>query len=310
MGGAIAATVLRLFGLGAILSAVSEVWYYPVDFHLGLLELCLYYGVIAYVCWLLAARVGAKTVAAGFVAACLFGYLIEGVPVGFLYSALPFTIVWTSMAWHALIAVGVGLWLFRRIMARGSLVGQLAFCAGCGMYLGIVTVELWTMPNDGDPWVWPDVVDHWNQQLAGWVIFISGHIALNISARHSVRPATWELPVFATLTALMFAIQNAIIWFPVSLVLPVLSFACVWVLWRARGPEPAPVLVRLTNWRVPITGIMVSLVIPVAATMTHQTLARYDLRLEGSVIHIMWAGPASAALLVYSIWRLMRQSQT
>lgn len=294
------AALLRIIGLGAILSAVSEVWFYPVDFHLGLLELCLYYGVIAYVCWLLAARVGAASVAAGFIAACLFGYLIEGVPVGVLYSALPFTIVWTSMAWHALIAAGVGLFGFRRIMARGSALYQILFCATFGIYLGLVTVELWTIPNDGDPWVWPDIFEYWAQQLAGWAIFIAGHIALNLSARYSVRPAPWELPVFGGLMAVMFAIQNLILWFPFSLILPPLTALCVWLLWRARGPQPAPLLVRLTNWSVPITAIMVSLMIPVAATLTHLTLATYDLRFEGSALHILWAGPVSIGLFIWS----------
>lgn len=169
---------------------MSEVWFYPVTFGWGLLELCVYDGAVAYLCWLVLARFGAKGVACGFIAACLFGFLIEGVPVGHVYTALPFTLVW------------------------------------------------------------PDIFTHWNRQLTGWGMFIGGHVALNMSARHSVRPApcalrpaTWDLPFFAMLIAVMFAVQNAWMWFAASLILPPLVARSVWLIWRARGPQPATGLV-------------------------------------------------------------------
>ena len=302
------AAALRILGLGAILSAVSEVWFYPVTFGPELLELAIYYGILGYLAWLVLAQFGTQGVAAGYLGACLFGFLIEGVPVPVLFTALPFTIVWTSLAWHAILSVAVGLWAFRRVMARHGLAVQAAFCGAFGAYLGLSTVELWTIPQDGAPWGWVDIMNVWQQFVTGWAIFAAGHLLLNASARASVSPGRWELWGWSFIVTLAFVVQSGVLWFPFSLVLLVLVALVVWPLWRARRGGPAPVLVRLIQSTVPISGIVVSMLIPVAATFAHWGLMLGDIRLEASAFHILWAGPVSLGLLIWAIYRTLRPS--
>lgn len=148
------AMILRILGLGAVLSMMSELWYYPVDLKPETLTICLFYGPIAYVAWLVAAQTRIRTWVGAIWAAFLMGFLVESIPVPFFFSALPFTIVWTSMAWHGLISVTLGLWAFRYLAAHRSSLTLAVFCLGLGAYFGLATVELWTIPTDDAVWTW------------------------------------------------------------------------------------------------------------------------------------------------------------
>lgn len=303
------AAILRTLGLGAILTALSEVWFYPVrDVNLAVLS--VYYGVIAYTAWLVCARFGLRTWAGAWWGACLFGFMIEGIPVPVLYEALPFTILWTSMAWHALISVTLGLWLFRRVMTRATPVQAVGFCAVSGVYLGIFAVELWSVPVDDAPWVWQPVQVFAMQMLWGWALFMAGHIAIDFSARQTVRPARWELPAFGGLSVLAYAAGPMFLLFPVSLVLPVLVVLAVWMIRCDGSAGAAPVLVQLVNWRPALTRYIASIAIPLGAIATYAALSAADLQLESSALHIIWAGPVALILTGWSAWQTVRPRET
>lgn len=308
MPGQLSATALRLIGLGAILAAVSEVWFYPVALDAHVFWLCAFYAPLAYTAWLALAHTRVRTWAGAFWGACLFGFFVEGIPVAVLYEAIPFSIFWTSISWHAIISTALGLWLFRRVAARGSVVVQIAAFAVAGVYLGAWSVELWSLQTDGSPWVWTPTTDIAWQMLSGWVLFVGGHIAFDLASRFTAVPARWELPMFGALTGLAFGAGMLIAAFPVSLILPVLAALAVWMMHRdgqGGATAAAPFLVRLSALRVPMTAYVLSLIVPVAAIATYSELAAADVQLESSAFHILWAGPVSLTLLVWSAARIL-----
>lgn len=201
-----------------------------------------------------------------------------------------------------------GLWLFRRVSARGSVLVQIAAFVVAGVYLGAWSVEMWSLRIDGGPWVWTPTTDVAWQMLSGWALFVGGHIALDLASRFTVVPARWELPVFATLTALAFGAGMLMAVFPLSLILPVLAGLSFWMMRRdgqGSATAAAPFLVRLSALRVPMTAYVLSLIVPVAAVATYHELAVADVQLESSAFHILWVGPASLALLVWSTARIL-----
>lgn len=308
------ATGLRIIGLGASLAAMSEVLFYPVHLDRSLLVLCAFYGPLAYTAWLIMARTRVRTWAGAFWGACLFGFFVEGIPVPVLYEAIPFTIFWTSISWHALISATFGLWLFRVVTARRSILGQLIWMGLAGVYLGAWSVELWSVREDGSPWVWTPTEDVLVQMLAGWALFVLGHLALNGAARLSVVPWRGEVWVFGIATATLFALGMLPAVFPVSLVLPILAALSIWLMMqegRQGTPEGAsPFLVRLSTLQVPLAGIVVSLIVPLSATAVYHLLAIYDVQLESSAIHILWAGPVSIGLVGWSAARILWRSRS
>jgi len=83
----------------------------------GQIGLILAYGVFGYV-FLLALRLfQVRSFAGLFLAAAVFGFLVEGSVVPVLYMTLPFSIAWTSLGWHALFTVSTGFFLYRRVMS-------------------------------------------------------------------------------------------------------------------------------------------------------------------------------------------------
>ncbi len=309
MASALIAMTLQVIGLGAVLAAISEVWFYPVSLDAHVLWLCAFYGPLAYTAWFIMAQTRVRTWGGAFWGACLFGFFVEGIPVPVLYEAIPFTILWTSISWHALISAALGLWLFRKLMARGRPLAQITGCALAGAYLGAWSVELWSLRTDGGPWVWTSTNVFAVQMLAGWGMFVIGHLALDGAARFSVKPARWELPVFAALTSVAFAVGMLIAVFPLSLILPLLAALACWIMRRdgqsVQSPT-SPVLVRLSNSRGSVPGYTVSALIPLCAILTYNVLNVNDIQLESSAIHIMWAGPAGLVLVVWSMGRVLR----
>ncbi|PVA06085.1 hypothetical protein [Thalassorhabdomicrobium marinisediminis] len=300
------AALLRIGGLGAVLAALSELWFYPVTLTGHSLALVLFYGPLAYTAWLAAARCGIATWAGGVWAACLFGFLIEGVPVTVLYEAVPFTIFWTSIGWHAVISVALGLWAFRWITATRSFGTGLLACAALGAYLGGFAVEMWSLGEGGGPWVWTPTGEVARQMLAGWVMFAGGHLLLDQAARYPVRPARGEFWVFATLTALAYGVGILVPVFPMSLLLPVLVALALWLMRRdGQGTRGAPMVARASAVRVPPAGYAASFAIPVAAIGTYHLLSMWDLRLESAAIHVLLVGPMALIVLAWATLRCL-----
>ena len=309
----IAAILLRFLGLGAILTTVSEIWFYPVvlwGVDGNVFGLTLYYGLFAYVGWLLCVRLRITSWVGAFAAACLMGFFIEGIPVPVVYEAIPFTIFWTSISWHALISAALGVWGFRVLFARAGRSMQILCCLLAGLYLGAWSVELWSLREFAGPeWVWTPVEPVAFQMAVGWLVFIAGHWALDLAARFTLRPAAWELPVFGFATAGLFAAGYLIALFPISLILPVLSALFIWVIARdgTTEGELSPWMVRLSNLRVGFEGYLISGLVPVVAILVYAMLARFDVQLEAAAIHIIWAGPVSIVLVVLAFWRSVRR---
>lgn len=64
---------------------------------------------------------------AAFLGGAVLGYVVEGVVVGEIYEGFPLQLVWTPLAWHALITGGVVLGLAR--LGRGPLTMALVWTA-------------------------------------------------------------------------------------------------------------------------------------------------------------------------------------
>jgi len=79
-----------------------------------------------------------------FLAGTAFGWITEGIYAMTFFGnggiPLPFTIVWTAIAWHALITVLIGWYYLYISMANRSYLHTLAFSAGLGLFWGVWAV--------------------------------------------------------------------------------------------------------------------------------------------------------------------------
>jgi len=203
------------------------------------------------------------------VAAGFMGIAIEGVPVPVVYEAMPFTIVWTSLAWHGLGSFGVGVVGMRWVM-RQSWTVMVSTLFAIGIFLGIWGGYFWTNSEVevGFPYA--------EQLWGGFVVLVLGHLALDALAGHDM---------------------------PRSPVLEGFGYAMVFVCFLRCGERPSRVA-EVFQDRIPWNRYPWMLLIPVAATSGYDLSAGTSW--EVNVWFILVLGPLSVALWLGAHWIMLR----
>ncbi|MEL7461645.1 MAG: hypothetical protein AAFX45_13290 [Pseudomonadota bacterium] len=153
-----------LFGAGLVMAGWSEHVFFnegpaetlltalnaaPLDAVIAQLEIAAFYTIPAGVALAAMAWRGHAGLGRAMLIAALVGFVIEGTVVPAVYEAVPLSYLWTSVAWHGPITVGLGIFLMPRLLARLGPVqmGLTAIAAGLGW--GIWTTWVWEggVPN-------------------------------------------------------------------------------------------------------------------------------------------------------------------
>ncbi|MEE9454750.1 MAG: hypothetical protein V3V13_10260 [Paracoccaceae bacterium] len=305
--------LLLLISFGSIIVSFSEFWFYKVDKDVGHFTIILAYGVMGYFFLVALKYYEVRTMAAFWVAASLFGFLAEGVPVAVLYSGLPLTIVWTSLAWHALLSVGIGWFAFKKIMGGKSILRAVLLNAAIGLGLGLWNGYMWNAVIDDTSevlsfaWQRPEIFT--KQFLIGYVLFVIGHFVFERSARTVPDFKTFEILalgiILAVISLLGAAASGLWIFFPI---LPFLVFICILALQRSKNTvsqEPELLTVMRFN-KIPVWRYALTLLIPLVAISTYFTVFHLQIGLEMNAIVIAIAGPVSLFLFARGIWKCMK----
>ncbi|GIT89933.1 hypothetical protein JANAI62_05830 [Jannaschia pagri] len=293
---------LRLVGigsLGCILYALSELAFYPLPLQPDLAIGVLAYGVIGWSAIAMLAVARRWDRAAWWLAAGMIGFLAEGVLVAELYTALPLTLVWTPLAWHALVTVFGGLLGFRAALVRGAL-ATLAFGVLLGGVLGLWGGWMWAaeeLPGGQTQFDWPPVSDYAVQLLCAWVLLSVGHWGWNRVAPRvpdlNLRADLWSLTV---LLGTAWAFAWAAPMFPWSLLLIVLVAATAWGL---RGTSDAP---QYTP-QIGVSAWIATAAMPAAAILIYAVIAWTQPRWETNVVVLIVLGLPAVALWLRALLR-------
>lgn len=168
---------------------------------------------------------------AAFLGGAVLGWLVEGVVVDTMYYAFPFQVVWTPLAWHALVTglavVGMGRqagsWpTWRRLL------GWVALGLAGGIWAAYWPIERGGMPDAATTAIY----------LVGLGLLVPlAHVVLDRIHRVPV-PATRLLMVAPGLLLLAWLARVLIAPTPVYLALPVLLLLTVATMRRLGDPSP------------------------------------------------------------------------
>ncbi len=295
----------RIVAVGAMFSAVSEFWAYPIELGMGQIGLIVAYGLFGYVFLLTLRYFQVCSFAGLFVAAGVFGFLVEGTVVPVLYLNLPFSIAWTSLAWHALFTIGVGYFLYRRVMSAPSARNAVLLNAAIGLAFGIWNAYFWTVVEGTDPvaFSWQPTSAFAAQFLMGWAFFLLGHVLLDMFPPPPRPPGRLEFGLFLSLAILPYLLTYLWVMFPLSLALPALLLVSFAALRAGRSRPESSWLETFFSYRIALRRYGVSLLIPVMAIATYQAMAWARLEWETNVVIAVLVVPLASVYWVYALFR-------
>lgn len=167
-----------------------------------------------------------------FLCGSIFGWLVEGVIVGEMYQEFPYQLIWTPLAWHALITA-LGMFWLVRVSAEWTVRAQIVFVAVMGLYFG-----LWALwwPIERQPM--PGMVES--------VFYLIGLAAFPVAAQFVIDRWGWSLLDMTRAELGIAAFALAGIWLTqvhaapkwLHLTLPMLLALTLWMLERQPAGPP------------------------------------------------------------------------
>lgn len=170
-----------------------------------------------------------------FLGAAIVGYMSEGVIVGTIYQPVPplFYLVWTPLAWHALITGGVLMGLGRAGAAMGPWRMALVW-AGYGLF-GAFWAQYWVSERS-DLGATPALAVY----LGGCgLVVVLAHVVMDRMGSLP-RPSRWVLWIAPGIAAAFWVAQSVADPNPMRVVLPLILGLILWGMWRL-GDRTRPV---------------------------------------------------------------------
>ncbi len=227
--------LLAMLSLGYVLYFYSEVMFWarwkPGDTLFGLTATWLVYSLLAFFVLLLSERYRADGLDSVFLIGAVFGWLVEGVVVQTAYEAFPFQLVWTPLAWHALITVLLGVYFAGKALSEWGLLKSGAFFALMGAFWGL-WASYWKLE---DGYAFPPG-DFALYAFAGTSLLTVAYLSLAFLSRDDFKPAKAEFVLYGAFLSVFAAVTFAMVPFAPAVLLPLLAIA-LYSLRGLRGNE-------------------------------------------------------------------------
>ncbi len=225
--------LLSTLSLDYILFFYSETMFWarwrPEDTPSGFVMTWLIYSVLAFFVLLMVNRFEVGDVYSVFLVGAVFGWLVEGVVVQTVYTDFPFGIVWTPLAWHALISVLAGAYLARKALGEWDGKKAALFFIFLGIFWGF-WASYWKLEDGYAVGIWDFAI----YTFLSTLLLVAAYAVLNSSSPWGFEPRRLEVGAF-TAVLLFFGIFTFLA-VPFSvLVLPPLIGLALYALRRLRG---------------------------------------------------------------------------
>lgn len=193
----------------------------PLDFTLTVIAYSIACAVaLSAVIW-----TGVRGLPAAFLGGAVMGYMSEGLIVGTIYQPNPFFLVWTPLAWHALITGGLILGVGRAGARLGPVRMALIWTA-LGL-AGAFWAQFWTSERAGVPEFWLLAV-----YIFGLGLLVPlAHVVLDRMGQMP-RPRVWVLWVAPVIALVVWVAQGVADMNPLRIALPVTLALFLWVMRR------------------------------------------------------------------------------
>ncbi|MGF1504255.1 MAG: hypothetical protein ACFB51_03830, partial [Anaerolineae bacterium] len=185
---------------GPVLEVLATLRSAPPRVLLMLFELVLFYMLPAYVLLLALAHFRVGTLWGLFLAGALFGWATEGLFVPIVYEAIPFSFIFPSVGWHALVDVLLGWYLVRRLMRTNNLLVIVPLFVILGAVWAGWATWFWAEPDLLTP-IPPEAFTRYT--LVTSLLWIGGMLLLDQLGEAPFRPGVWEARLVLVVVGLL-----------------------------------------------------------------------------------------------------------
>jgi hypothetical protein len=287
-----------VLALGAVSWAWSEVGFWSTfraeDSAVGWIITWLAYSLVVGVVLRVARRFPVRGLSGLVILGALYGWLVEGVVAATVYEQLPFSLIWTGVAWHGMLTVVVGWWLLPKVLRRGGLRAW-AVCASIGLAWGAWSVGWWgAAPDQREEPVVPGLASY-----AAFVAIVSaaailGYLLVDrVPLRDGDLRSRWGAIVSVAVLAVWGGVMvlPSLPWAPLVLG-PLLALAWFSLRRLSRDEPPSGRTAIAADWPVgvPLRRLGPLTLVPVTAVALYAALVTLDAGVRGE-------GPFFALLL-------------
>ncbi len=290
----------------------------------GIVAAWIAYSVMSYYFLCVVSVFQVRSAPAVFLAGAFYGWFEEGLVVQTMYGSpdgpFPMSIVFTGLAWHALLGVLVGWYLVRKVLSQNKLLKSACLAAAIGLFYGAWAIWWWIEPPEPMRVLLETkqadilLVHFAIYSLLTTAVLIVAHWAFNCMLPFTFRPGKLELCVLGVVALLYFAFATVPAAPRALWVLPLCLGVTFWALLKNRQMEsryasPRPDSISAFNEKVRPLNYAMLLAIPVIATSIYFLGLAADLRVPTNKIVYFGASLIGAVMWVSSVLLSLRRSE-
>jgi len=269
----------------------------------------LVYALFAYITLTLIERCRVRSIWALFLAGTAFGWLTEGIYAMTFFGAggivMPFSFVWTGVAWHALFSVLIGWYYLQISLAERGYLHTILLSAIFGLFWGVWAVA-WALEEEplivtGDIFLMHSIVT-----TALLILAFRLSSRWRLGSFRASRIEVWGL-------AAIVAAFTALVTLPaVNVFLPILvvGLGAVFFLLRRNGQrESRTNLLQVFDTRVSWGKHLVLLIMPIVATAVYVFFTESGIIFASNIATFVVSSVIGTALLVVSGYKVLKMRQ-
>ena len=247
---------------------------------LGLLEFTALYAFFGYILFIAIDRFKVNTIVSLFLAGTLFGWWTEGVIIGVVYEAVPWSIAWPSIGWHAIVDVLFGYYFVRKLLQRNSYILTIFLAVGMGIFWGF-----WAT------WFWGEGVeaiaanDFILYAFVLTLILIAAYYLLDRLQPDSIRVTTVGIIIFGIMSLVgLVLITFSFGILPWVTMVP-LTLLTLYLLQKRKTDISGTILSNQLGGKTKLLNVLILFLMPITASIVYRWIYLNDLRLPiGEII--------------------------
>lgn len=261
------------------------------------------YSLMAFVFLVLVTYFRIKNKWALFLAGAMFGWIGEGIVVQTAYDALPLSISFTGLAWHALLTVWIGWYMIRKTQRFSNTWAVLKLASAIGFIYGLWAINWWLEPDGGVSSV-PEFAVF---SFITTVLVIFAYWLANWSSTESFVISRWVILGITVLFGLYFFFITLPIAPFAALILPTLFGLIYLGLRQNRLNEGEGSLLNTLGGHVPIWSYISLLAIPVIGVLVYAIAMWLNITWHTNWILYLITTPLGFILFGFSLYKLLRK---